>query len=515
MKTAILYVRVSTDEQAKNGYSLRYQEARLMDYCKLKGIRVLNIYREDYSAKTFNRPEFKKLFEYLKSNKGKVDYLMFVKWDRFSRNETEAKLMIRELQKISVEPYCVEQPVDFSIPENKFVFSFYLVSPEVENDRRALNTMAGMRRAQKEGRWVASAPKGYSYDRSGNKPLLVPNKDAKFILQACEEVLKGVLPINEIRKILNRAGFRCSQSQFYNIIRNPVYMGKIHIKRWKEEAEEIVDGVHEPIISERLFNEVQEILDGKRKPLIRRSNNDHNLALRGHLICPNCGKSLTGSASTNRFKTKYFYYHCQPGCKTPFKAPRTNNLFTNVLESFNVPEEVQELYLKTIQQLFDKSIKESKNQLAAIKGELESIQDNINKAEDFLIEGSLDPQSFKRVKDRYEFKTNELLGRKVQVEIQPTDWSKYMEFNFSLLSNLPGYYNMADVETKHKIIGSIFPDKLIFDGKTYRTPMINTFVSLFANDSKVFKMEQKQKAVKIDDFSCQVAPPGIEPESKV
>lgn len=511
MKTAVLYNRVSTVEQT-HGYSLDDQEEQLLKYCKSNNIQPLKVFTEDHSAKNFNRPTFNKLLEYLKIYKGKVDYLIVTKWDRFSRNLLESFQMINHLcQNFGVQVLTLEINFDDDLPESLLIKAITLAMPEAENRRRALNTKSGMRKAQRDGRWVASAPKGYAYDRTGDKPMLVPNKDAKHIREAFDEVLKGILPINEIRRRLNKKGFKCSQSQFYNIIRNPVYMGKIRIEPWKDEPEQVVDGLHDPIVTERLFNEVQEILEGKRKPLIRRSNHDHNLALRGHLICPNCGKSLTGSASTNRFKTKYFYYHCQKGCKARFEAPRTNQLFAKVIESIEVPEEVQELYLKTIQQLFDKSIKERKNQLAAIKGELESIQDSINKAEDLLIEGSLDPQSFKRVKDRYEVKTHELLGRKVQVEIQPTDWSKYIEFDFSLLSNLPGYYNMADVETKHKIIGSIFPEKLIFDGKTYRTSKMNTFVSLFANSNKVFKLEQIEKAAKIDDFSYQVAPPGPTP----
>ena len=63
MKNAILYVRVSTDEQAKKGFSLRDQEAKLLQYSRDNGMHVLQTYREDYSAKTFNRPEFKKLLE--------------------------------------------------------------------------------------------------------------------------------------------------------------------------------------------------------------------------------------------------------------------------------------------------------------------------------------------------------------------------------------------------------------------------------------------------------------------
>ena len=75
MKNVILYVRVSTDEQAGRGYSLRDQEQKLINYCQNNNFNVLHIFREDYSAKTFKRPEFKKLLEYCKKNKKEVSNL--------------------------------------------------------------------------------------------------------------------------------------------------------------------------------------------------------------------------------------------------------------------------------------------------------------------------------------------------------------------------------------------------------------------------------------------------------
>ena len=89
-RKAILYTRVSTDEQAINGYSLLDQLEKLKAYCSIQQIEVIAHYQDDHSAKDFNRPEFKKLLEYAKRNQNKIDLLLFVKWDRFSRNAPEA-----------------------------------------------------------------------------------------------------------------------------------------------------------------------------------------------------------------------------------------------------------------------------------------------------------------------------------------------------------------------------------------------------------------------------------------
>ena len=85
-KRAIIYTRVSTDDQADRGYSLPFQEERLRKFCELQNITVVLHFREDHSAKTFNRPEFTKLLQYCKKNKGDVDLLLFINWSRFYRN---------------------------------------------------------------------------------------------------------------------------------------------------------------------------------------------------------------------------------------------------------------------------------------------------------------------------------------------------------------------------------------------------------------------------------------------
>jgi site-specific DNA recombinase len=98
----------------------------------------------------------------LKKRQGKIDHILFTKWDRFSRNAGDAYQMINTLRKLEVEPQAIEQPLDLSVPENKMMLAFYLAAPEVENDRRALNVLHGMRRARKEGRWMGPAPIGYA-----------------------------------------------------------------------------------------------------------------------------------------------------------------------------------------------------------------------------------------------------------------------------------------------------------------------------------------------------------------
>ena len=139
MGNAVLYFRVSTKEQKETGYRLTDQANRLKAYCSIQKINILKIFIKEYSAKDFNRPEFRKMFDYVKLNKSNVDNILFVKWDRFSQNATESFEMINKFKKMGVTVNSVEQPIDLNIPENKIMLAFYLASREVDNDKRSIN----------------------------------------------------------------------------------------------------------------------------------------------------------------------------------------------------------------------------------------------------------------------------------------------------------------------------------------------------------------------------------------
>jgi len=194
------------------------------------GYHIIDHYEDDHSAKTFDRPEFKKLLDYCKKNKHQVDIVLVVKWDRFSRNATDSLMMLRTFDKLGIAVNAVEQPIDTSIPEQKMMLSFYLTAPEVENDRRALNTSGGMRRAKKEGRWVAGAPFGYQFSRDEiNKPILIRNEKAELVKEAFELYATGIYDKEEVRKKLKPKGMTLSKAAFWNMLHNVIYCGLIKI----------------------------------------------------------------------------------------------------------------------------------------------------------------------------------------------------------------------------------------------------------------------------------------------
>lgn len=511
-KRAIIYTRVSTDEQAEKGYSLRDQEARLRKYCELQGVTIVRHFQDDASAKTFNRPAFAQLLAFVKEHRGEIDLLLFMKWDRFSRNAGEAYRMIRLLADQGIEAQAIEQQIDLSVPENKLMLAFYLAAPEVENERRSLNTIVGMRRAMKEGRYVHHAPKGYKPGRDAtNRPIMIPSDDAPYVLEAFTEMAKGIFSMEEVRAKLRRKGFRCSKNQFTLLLRNPVYAGRIVIPAWRDERAEEVEGVHEPIVSRELFAKVQTILDGRTgrrtgKPARR----NEELPLRGHLMCSRCGGNLTGSASKGNGGT-FYYYHCQKGCRERFRANEANQAFTTYLQSISVAPEVADLYAEVMADIFKEHEGDREKELQGLRSEIATIDGRLLTADMKYVEGKLETDSYHRVKESYTTKKAELEGRAMDLERTDSNFMRYVRYGFSLATDLAGRFNAASLEVKQKMVGLIFPDKVVYSEGTYRTTRLNEAIALLAGKRSESVGVKTEQAV-ISDGPSYVAPRvGLEP----
>ena len=512
MKKAILMARVSSDEQAK-GYSLDVQEENLRRYCEKHDMEIVNVYREDHSAKTFKRPEFQKFISYMKSNSGKIDFLLFTTWDRFSRNTTDAYEMIRRMNKLGIEPQAIEQPIDFKIPEMKAMLAIYLALPEIDNDIRSRKIKGGIRGAWKAGRWTHSAPTGYKNSRDeNNKPLIVPNESAKYIKYIFHQVADGQ-PQSEIRQELRKKRIYISKSGMSSILRNPIYIGKIFVPEEEGQLAYLADGIHEPLISERLFYNVQKILNNRvekrRHPKTIRKKEE--LPLRGFLLCPNCGLKLTGSASRSRNKSRHFYYHCNHCGKVRVRADQVNNIFEGILDEFRFTKEAQELYLEIIKHIFDSHESNRDFQVTEITDKLAQQNQRIENLQDMLIDNKISLDDYNKMKSRFEGVKEELIVKLRQIRSVKRNFEKYLESGINLLTNLNKFYHSADIDTKQQLIGSIFPEDLVFISGKVRTARINEVLRLILlTDQGNNKMKKGQLTSNLW-LSSRVEIRGVEP----
>ncbi len=511
-EVADLYVRVSTDEQAHTGFSQRHQEEMLVKFCELKSIRIRRIIFEDYSAKSFNRPEWNKMLAEYRKRKGLVDKILFLKWDRFSRNAGDSYAMISVLNKLGIEPQAIEQPLDLSVPENKMMLAFYLAAPEVENARRSMNVSSGMRRARKEGRHMGNAPIGYcnKVTETGKKHIAPKEPEASIIRWAFTELASGSTNVLALYNEAKAKGLGCSKNNFWNLIQNPVYCGKIIVPAYLQEESYVVNGIHEPIVSEELFYTAQDVLFNRKKPAYVRKPVHDDFPLRNFLVCPKCGKHVSASRSKGR-SSYYNYYHCNSTCGWRYKAELVNDAFVQELQKYKPTMAMLSLYKEVILDVFNMSQHDNFTEKKAIVRQINEHTTRLSKARELLLSDVLDSADYKVIKAECERTINLLEAKLATVAPQEDNIDLLLEKALYNLAKIDVDFEQGDIQTKRLIIGSIFPEKLQFEENTFRTAKVNEAVTLICTLEATFIQNKTGQAIQKEDLSSKVVRPGFEP----
>ncbi len=512
MKTAILMARVSSDEQAK-GYSPDVQVEKLVNYCKQKDIQVLKIYKEDHSAKNFQRPEWKKIMQYIRENKGKVNCLYFVSWDRFSRNTEEAYANIGVLRKLGIDVNAIEQYIDFGNPVCKLLLGFYLTLPEVDNDIRATKIRGGVHGARKAGRYTCFAPFGYSNKRDEfNKPILIANDNAKYIRFIFEELASGAAQ-SDILKALKAKGCKCSKTGLSKILVNPIYKGFIRVPAYEGEAETMVKGVHEAIVTTELFHRVQDILTGnyKKKHKASSYHKKDELPLRSQLFCSKCGSKHTGSASRGKSGARYFYYHCNNCHNERISAHLVEKKFVELLSMIDIEPNAKDLFLKVIMEKLGKMEQERDQLTLIIHKKLVEVETRISNIQNLLADGKLAIEDYNTMKQNFENERIDLVRKEVEAKSVRSLFSSFLKEGINILSNTAAFYTQSDVEMKQRLCSTLFPDGIIFSDGEVRTPKINEALMWIMSNSKQSRSRKKNIEEHILLYSSMVERRGVEP----
>ncbi len=480
----IIYCRVSTDEQ-RQGTSVDVQEERLKAYCAYKGYNIINIpefhdCKEDESAKTFEkRPVMQAILKYIRKNRGKVQKLLFLRWNRFSRDVIEAPSVVGDLLKIGVEPNAIEEELNYNSSSWPVLLGAYIGIAQSDNIARSLATIDGIRATLKSGKCSNKAPRGYKNVReSKHRCYVVINEEAaKPIRTAFNELSKGVISANYARK---RYCPHIPESTFLDMLRNPFYMGKIRVPAYKDEPEELVQGQHEALISEEVFYKVQDVLDGKKKskPKLEKAINP-DLFLRRVIVCPKCGHAFTGSRSKGNGGYYTYYNCCEDAKHMRVRAEEANEAFARYVSCLKPNEAVLRLYEAVLLDVQGGAKREIRSEIYALQKQLNDKRKQIEDAEDMMITDKGHSDRYTRILERYEKDARELETR---IELLETgnrgNIEPKLDYAISLINNLDKYIRDAPIEVKLKFIGSIFDGKIEFDGKSYRTNSYNKVLDL-------------------------------------
>ena len=507
-KNAVIYYRVSTDEQARNGVSLKDQRIRCIEFAKRNSISIKKIFHDDgESAKTADRAALTEMLDFCEKNCDDVDFLIIYKIDRFSRNTFDYSDILKKLGALNIQLLSSTEAVDNS-PSGKFVGHIMSATAQYDNDVRAERITHAMKRIVLDGKWCYESPLGYLNvsDASGKKYIKVDETRAEHITWIFEEFAKGHHTLKEIREMVTARGLRSKKGKEISVqfmskmIRRTFYFGLMYLPRY----DEYYPGTHQPLISEETFRICQEQLKNhkaKGKATYRGTKeSSFKFPLRGFICCKKCGRPITGSDSTGRNGKKYPTYQCYYGNCKGFRSgakPKLESAFLKRLVEITPNPELIRSYRAIILDVWKSKHKE----LYKEQKRLEKAKNDISDQKSGLIKmksmNQIDDGDFREQLDKIKQEEAKILIDYNKLSIEDLDMDQVVDDVFDIIGNLAEFWEESTYERKLKLQGSIFLEKPTYDGERVE----NTDLSILVLKKDSLQLPQ----------SILVARRGIEP----
>lgn len=300
MAKAVIYARVSSKNQEKEGYSIPAQLDLLRNYAKKNNFEIVQEYKEAESAKKEGRTQFNAMLKFLEKNTD-VKNILVEKTDRLYRN-------ISDYVKINNEKYNIHLVRegnllnDKSTTDDKFLHGIHVLIATRFIDNLKEETQKGRRKKIEEGYFIGQVP--YGYKKLDPKTTVIDENKAKFVKRAYELYSKGNISLKTLRTRLYDEGYIYSPSnpkigtgQLESILKNECYTGMLRYNG------ELYIGKHPAIINKSLFAKVKQAFKKDNKPNTRQN---HKFLYSGMLKCAKCGRAITSEIK----QEKFIYYHC-------------------------------------------------------------------------------------------------------------------------------------------------------------------------------------------------------------
>lgn len=370
-KYAAIYIRVSTDYQAEEGYSIDAQKEQLTAYCVSKGWKNYQYYIDGgWSGSNINRPEITKLIQDCEA--GKVSAVLVYKLDRLSRSQKDTLYLIEDVFNVhNVSFISITESLDTGTPMGRLMIGILSAFAQLERENIRMRTRMGMKERVKDGYWMGGGrvPFGYDYDK--NLGVLVPNKDADTVRNIYKLYIQGESP----QKIANMLNLKYDKL-VNQIIKRKSNYGMI------EYNGEVYQGRHEPLISKEMYDTAMEQMSLRSKTPDVQSN----YLLTGMLYCGHCGAKMRYQKWGD--KTKIVCYSQQKSKKYLIKdenCPQAKVLSTDVdsaIENllFKIKEDPNQtgvdIYINK-EELLKKQYKEIENKIRRLYNLYASAEDEI------------------------------------------------------------------------------------------------------------------------------------------
>lgn len=474
VKKAVYYGRVSTEEQALNGYSLDMQKEKCIEWANSHDYKIVEFF-EDRGKSGSDYKKLKSLQalnKYIKQHK--ISCVIAWKVDRISRDITDFyAYTFKNIKELEMSLYSVTDPVNDLTSANQTLLGCLMgiASDEVLNTKK--RTKATMLHRAEQGYLMGKAPIGYLNKRENGHGIIVQDeKNAPFILKAFSLYATGLYTMQSVSNELFKLGFKNKQGKPYpvrkieHILKDVVYKGKIKYGKNDDGTDRIIQGVHKPIVSLSLFNKVKAMRRNGGKP-----NTKHADKTYVKLIKCTCGCYLTGYHSKGAHNSgDYIYYKCHNKEKVHssikgIKQETLDNIFNSIFEEIQIPKRVVELIKPQLVKALD-DIYATENQVyTANSKRLAQLNTLIKKSNEERLLGNspLSDSNFNNQMRMWQ-EEKELLVENMQTASK-VNKGVYNNLNtlMKFLNNIPAVYKSANIENKQRLL------HLIVESATYDT----------------------------------------------
>ena len=406
-----LYLRVSTEDQAREGFSLPEQRERLETFCKFKSYEIVDYYEDaGISAKTGNyRPEFERLKEDIKSKR--INTIIALKLDRITRSIFDWEKLMTFLDENDAYIDCANDEVNTTNANGKMISRLLMSVSQNEIERTSERTKVGLAGAIKQGHLPSQAPLGYKHE---NKKLVIDYSTKDVVVRIFELYYNGnsyqtISNILNEEQVLGKTNWR--DSTITAILENEVYKGDfVHGKRTKHPT--YYENVVEPLVSKEMWEDCQ----AQKKKNSRAYQRTLTYLFLQKIHCPRCNNLMGGKATKKKNGNVYYYYYCND-CKINLKENIIEEYFENFInEIVEYDSVVNQFFLPMIKQKFD----EPKELLEKELNKQNAKLDRIRKA---YISGAFDLEEYNAEK-----KIVDEAISKIQSELDTTNITEELKF---------------------------------------------------------------------------------------
>lgn len=316
---AALYARVSTEEQATEGFSINAQIEEIETYAQKNNMEIVARYvDEGVSGKNISgRPEMKRLLKDIESKD--FTTVIVYKIDRISRKSKDALEIAERCEQANISLISLKENFDIATPMGKMIFQIMSNFSEFERNSIVDRAKMGMLQRAKQGLYNGGRVFGYE---SVNKELVV-NEEEAHVIRLIFDYAEQDMGYKAIVSRINTMGYKTKRGAHFSIntiktiLDNPLYVGKIRFNRYQNWAEKhrkgknedyiLVEGKHTSIITQEQWDRVQLI---RKKRSIRPAQSNQPYILNGLIRCPKCGYGMVSGSSKGAKGKKYRYYVC-------------------------------------------------------------------------------------------------------------------------------------------------------------------------------------------------------------